>query len=730
MLPVFLSPLLLWGLALIAIPLLIHLINLLRQQRVQWAAMEFLLQSQKRNHRWVLLRQLLLLALRVAAVIALVLALAQPALRSHWAQLFGSTTVHHVVLLDDSFSMADHWADTTAFNRAKEVVRTLAGQAAGQGISQQLSLLRYSQAAAQPDLLAEIVSTDLPNRLDDVLRPLAPSELNVGPAEALAGLDKLLGTSAGESRVIYLVSDFRAAQWQDPQAIVPELRKLAAAGARIELISCVDQPHENLAILRLRALDGTRAAGVPLFMEVAIHNFGRETANNIAVALAEDESPRPALAIESLPPGKTEVRRFPVRFTTAGQHLVTAQLESDALDVDNRRYCLVDLPLTVPVLVIDGDPQQRDGQLLTLALSPGGPVSTGVTPRVEGPRFLTTNSLDEFRVIYVTNVPQLDEAALAALEKFVAAGGGLAFFAGELNDPVALARDWHRAGQGLLPVPPAAVAELIVDRVERATDLEVTDHPIFRVFAGERNSFLNSVLVSRYLAITPGWKPAADSTVRTLATLRNGAPLVVEQRFGAGRVVAFLTTAAPVWNNWARNPSFIVAMLELQAYLTPQPPADDTLRVGTPLDVVLDAADYAAQVRFTAPHQEQAAPQVVDAARNGAQLVARLATTPAAGVYAAEVARNTGETEVRRFALNVAPEEGDLALLDGTQLAGRLSGLTYNWRLADDFALASPEEAGLQLSDALLGLLILLLVGEQALAYAASYHARTPGGAR
>ena len=34
-------------------------------------------------------------------------------------------------------------------------------------------------------------------------------------------------------------------------------------------------------------------------------------------------------------------------------------------------------------------------------------------------------------------------------------------------------------------------------------------------------------------------------------------PLVVERRFGKGRVVAFLTTAAPTWNNWARvNPSF------------------------------------------------------------------------------------------------------------------------------------------------------------------------------
>ena len=110
---------------------------------------------------------------------------------------------------------------------------------------------------------------------------------------------------------------------------------------------------------------------------------------------------------------------------------------------------------------------------------------------------------------------------------------------------------------------------LLVDRLQQAPGPGAsTDHPIFRVFAGQRNSFLSTVTVERYFAVPKDWKPAADSTTRVIARLRNGAPLAVERRFGQGRVVAFLTTAAPVWNNWARNnPSFVVAMQELQAYL-------------------------------------------------------------------------------------------------------------------------------------------------------------------
>ncbi len=48
-----------------ALPVLIHLINMMRHRRVQWAAMEFLLASQKKNRTWVMLKQLLLLLLRM-----------------------------------------------------------------------------------------------------------------------------------------------------------------------------------------------------------------------------------------------------------------------------------------------------------------------------------------------------------------------------------------------------------------------------------------------------------------------------------------------------------------------------------------------------------------------------------------------------------------------------------------------------------------------------------------
>ncbi|HEX6960984.1 MAG TPA: BatA domain-containing protein, partial [Lacipirellula sp.] len=117
------------GVPLIGIPLLIHLINLRRHQRVEWAAMEFLLESQKRNKKWIVLKQLLLLLLRTAAVALVVFMLAGPVIRSGWASLFGRGVTHHLILLDDSYSMSDRWEESSAFDEAKQAVSRILDQA-------------------------------------------------------------------------------------------------------------------------------------------------------------------------------------------------------------------------------------------------------------------------------------------------------------------------------------------------------------------------------------------------------------------------------------------------------------------------------------------------------------------------------------------------------------------------------------------------------------------------
>src|SRR5579864_8231622 len=95
------------GGALVASPIIIHLINRMRFKRLRWAAMEFLLKSQKRNRRRLIIEQLILLLLRILLVLLIALLVAR------W--IFGgdkaTTGTVHLVVIDDTLSQRDRWKD-------------------------------------------------------------------------------------------------------------------------------------------------------------------------------------------------------------------------------------------------------------------------------------------------------------------------------------------------------------------------------------------------------------------------------------------------------------------------------------------------------------------------------------------------------------------------------------------------------------------------------------------
>jgi len=729
--PTFLHPSLLWGLPIIGVPVLIHLINMMRHQRVQWAAMEFLIASQKKHHTWILLKQILLLIMRMLAIAAIVLLVAQPLLRHQWGSLLGGTKTHHVILLDDSYSMSDHWDDTTAFAEAKRVIERIGTEAARQVQPQVFTLLPFSHAgrrgATRNDLINHRLGNDFAAKLAETLKNTEVSQTNAGPAEALRAVNQLLGEPEDERRILYIVSDFRARQWNDPADMKKLLQQWqATAGNKIRLVNCIEQVRPNLAIQSLKPEKGIRAAGVPWFMEVAVTNFSETPAKDVSVALSEDGHARPSVIFPEIPPGQTAKERFQVNFQTEGSHEIAARLESDAVAADNYRFYTIDLPNDVSVLLIDGNPQARDARFLSLAASPGGSVRTGLNPQVETPRFLTLKPLDSYGAIMLANIEYLDKSAVNALERYAAAGGGVAFFLGEASQIKFFNEELYREGKGLFPLPLKGPAELPIDRLETAPDVQVDKHFIFRIFAEHRNPFLQSVVVQRYFAAPEDWQPSAESTVRVIARLRNGAPLAVEQTYGKGRVVAFLTTAAPTWNNWARNPSFVVLLQDLQAYLSQRPAGDGPRLLGEPLELTLDPAKYQAQVRFVTPREAASPSAATDATPNAeGKLVVALNETDASGIYEARLTRSDGAAEIRRYAFNVDPAEGDLAAFDKNQLAQRLKGLIYDYEQASMFQSARDEMTGYDLREVILYALVLLLLGEQIFAWSASYHPST-----
>src|SRR6266481_1622368 len=111
------------GGALISSPIIIHLINRMRFKRVRWAAMEFLLKSQKKNRRRLIIEQLILLALRCLLVLLAVLLVAR---YLGFSLEFQPKNTDHVIVFDDSLSMTDHHreegVEKDCFKLAKELI--------------------------------------------------------------------------------------------------------------------------------------------------------------------------------------------------------------------------------------------------------------------------------------------------------------------------------------------------------------------------------------------------------------------------------------------------------------------------------------------------------------------------------------------------------------------------------------------------------------------------------
>jgi hypothetical protein len=80
----FLQPLLLFGLPLVGLPLLIHLINRWRHKSLPWGAMMFLLDARRMNRGMARLRFWLIMSMRMLAIAVLFLAWRARLRRAGW----------------------------------------------------------------------------------------------------------------------------------------------------------------------------------------------------------------------------------------------------------------------------------------------------------------------------------------------------------------------------------------------------------------------------------------------------------------------------------------------------------------------------------------------------------------------------------------------------------------------------------------------------------------------
>lgn len=718
--PPVMHPWLLGGLALIAIPILIHLWNRWRFRRVQWAAVDFLLESQRRNRRRLWLEELLLLLLRCGVVALVVLSLVRPRLDGPWAAWFSAAPrTHHIVVVDDSYSMAQRTPTSTSFAIAKSTLGEWLGQWARATGRQDVTVILASRPQA-----AECEAADLNQSSADSLRQIASgweaSNLAVSVAPALTTAEWMIENGEQVRTLIHVLSDFQAKDWPEEGAIPEALRRCVARSVVLDLVDVAPaEEPANLTIVDIKARKATATIGLPTIVDVRVRNATSSIQSSVPLTPTVNGRPLPATRVEAVPPRGESVLSFEVSPDSPGVHEITVELAEDALPPDNQRYLALEVVEETPVLVFDGSEGQRGSLFLSLALAPGGSASTGLEPRVRRLDEVPAESWSEYSTIFVSDIEEVSTAQAEALRAYVEQGGGLAIFLGPQVD----AEKWNAAmgpaGVGLLPSPLGSRRQVEAPLRAGEGDLRPEPHPVFRVFEGERNSFLSTITIAEYWRWQHEVLPA---TTKILARHRDGAPLIVESAIGRGRVVVVSTTAGRTWNSWPQNPTYVVTMLLLQEYLAVSNIDRPEYVVGELWELAFDLGQFRRQVTIDRPAATGATIRQTRLAEiDGSAAKVSLGVIDRPGVYRVNQTAVDGRSRTQARAYNVDAAEGNLAKVSRGQIERQLDGIDYTYRSAQG---VEPRvgETSFELKDALLGLLALVLVVEQFLGYRLSFH--------
>ena len=236
-----------------SLPIIIHLLNRRKFKIVDWAAMEFLLEANRRNRRRILLENLLLLMMRCLAILLLGLLLSRPFISSDSLSMLGmgSVRVHRIVVIDDSPSMRVQAADSdkSALEVAKSAVLELAKRSAASGSDDMLTVRLTSDPRHK---LFEGPMTE--ENIDEIelrVGGIVQSDISAKLAETLEAVEKSLVLNRDTSNyVVYIITDLRKGDWISPEHIEKE-KKIAHIVRRLaEKIE-----HEGETTPRVAVLD-------------------------------------------------------------------------------------------------------------------------------------------------------------------------------------------------------------------------------------------------------------------------------------------------------------------------------------------------------------------------------------------------------------------------------------------------------------------------------------------
>ena len=698
----FLNPFMPWlGIAAISSPIIIHLLNKRRYKIINWAAMDFLFEADKKNRRRVRLENFILLLLRCIAMLLIGLFLSRLFLPTSLTKAFSNTQkFEHIILLDDSMSQRVRVDNVEMIDRSKAAIKQLIDQAAANNRDDWITVMLTSQVQGGENKRFIDNEPIVEEKLSSLLKRIDSIEATDSSANYDAALvemeETLRSTAENVNRVVYLVTDLRERDWvreQQSENSPNELVKRLADSDNVASTFIVDvgsDIEENITITGIKAADQLVANTVVRF-DVSVLNQGRKQAENVGIRFQVNDEPNRFEEIPTLKPGVEETVTFyysfnyPVDETSEdidekiSQNLKNFSVQAevvregkvvDTLAEDSSAYFAARVLNGIPILLVDGAPSQDPVKsethfLRSLEVSGAGLLVDTITISE-----LETVSLSKYKVIFLCNVDQATKERLQSLSDWVHDGGGLVIMPGDQIRATDYNESFYKSGLS----PFKLVGSPRGDETRRQWvhfALEPQVHPALFEIKNADDTILEKIEVFSWWGSEMPEERAKNVDIAMRLTDADNSLAMVDQALGKGRVIAFTIPADVDWS-WFPSASgctpFTVVMLELIKHMVGNVSGNSDIEIGGKLTHLIDLSNYERNVTLLDPNNEKREAVTKTGDEKDESKIMRpveFDDITQRGIYKLMLKRkDSKDPQPVYFATNIDPTEGDLKRLD------------------------------------------------------------------
>lgn len=651
-------PLYLAALSAVLIPIFLHLYNRRRASVHHFAAIEFIVLSNKNLLRRLKLRQFLVLLARIALILAAVLAMSKPFTHTEgFGVLAPVPPTATVLVFDNSLSMLAGSREKNNLEHARELARKWLEDV---GPHDMVALVLASKPARA---LVTHLTYDK-QRVAQALAKVTASTRTTDLLGALRLAESILYQGNLTRKQIVLVSDQARHAWQkvsNPWSLerVPLVRRIVAR---------LGNTTNNVGIESVTVAAAPQVSADHFTVDVRVANFGQGSFNRPIKLVLPGKTLQGYLE-QPLKAGGRGTKRFLIKIRQTAPVVGRAELPDDALRWDNRVSFVVNRPRQIRVLLVNGAPRTvpylDESYFVRLALRPGPKAVPSVSVQQIKSDELGGQRLEDIDVVVLLNVPTPTKAIAKKLEAFVRAGRGLFIAAGgnvtaAYNQPLKALLPYSIRGvkvAGAGDIKGGALRVLFFANMK-------TEHPVFRVFRASGSTSFRAGRTKQYLLLERRM-PAA----RLLWSFDNGAPALAERRVGQGRVLFFATTLDRDWSTFAIQGGFLPFIHHALRYLGRQRIRRMIPEVLTHASIRIPIGSGSRMLRVRMPGGRTRTFGLIDSEK---RRQVRFDDTAVPGVYRIErvLADNAVETDL--FVVTPGIAESDLRPLSAAQIEARL----------------------------------------------------------